>query len=134
RDKRVPFDSELEVGVMVETPSAAVISDLLAREVDFLSLGTNDLIQYTLAVDRVNENVAPLYNPAHLAVLRLIRTVVDAGRKAGKWVGICGEMAGDPAFTKVLVGFGLDELSVPPAAVPKIKRLVRETSFDDAKT
>ncbi len=134
KGKNIPFDPSVEVGVMVETPSAAMISDLLAREVDFLSLGTNDLIQYTLAVDRVNENVAPLYNPLHLGVLRLIAMVIEAGHKAGKWVGMCGEMAGDPVFTRVLLGLGLDELSVPAAAVPKIKRLIRDTSYEQAKT
>jgi phosphotransferase system enzyme I (PtsI) len=133
RDKRIKFDEKIEVGVMIETPSAAVISDVLAREVDFLSIGTNDLIQYTLAVDRVNENVAHLYNPLHLGVLRLIGMVVEAGHKAGKWVGMCGEMAGDPAFTKILIGLGLDELSVAAAAVPRIKRLIRDTNDSDAK-
>ena len=133
RDKHVPFDEKIEVGVMVETPSAAMISDLLAKETDFLSIGTNDLIQYTLAVDRVNENVATLYNPLHLAVLRLAAMTVESAHKVGKWVGMCGEMAGDPSFTKLLVGMGLDELSVPAAAVPRIKRLIRETSFDDAR-
>jgi len=118
----------------VETPSAAMISDILAREVDFLSIGTNDLIQYTLAVDRVNENVANLYNPLHLSVLRLIGMVVEAGHKAGKWVGMCGEMAGDPTFTRILLGLGLDEFSVPAAAVPKIKSLVRASTLQDAKT
>ncbi len=130
----IPYDTQLEVGVMVETPSAAVISDLLAKEADFLSLGTNDLIQYTLAVDRVNENVAPLYNPLHLGVLRLIKMVVEAAHKAGKWVGMCGEMAGDPAFTKILIGLGLDELSVPAAAVPKIKRLIRDSTLAESKS
>src|SRR5438046_8168071 len=118
---------------MIETPSAAVISDILARDSDFLSLGTNDLIQYTLAVDRVNENVANLYNPLHLAVLRLIRQVIDAGHKAGKWVGMCGEMAGDPAFTRILLGLGLDEFSVAASTVPRVKRLLRDLRFDESQ-
>lgn len=133
RSKNIAFDPAMETGVMIETPSAAVISDILAKECDFLSLGTNDLIQYTLAVDRVNENVAPLYNPLHLGVLRLIQMVIDAAHKAGKWVGICGEMAGDPTFTRILLGMGLDEFSVPAAAVPKIKNLLRETRYEEAK-
>jgi len=133
QEKGIAFDNKIEVGVMIETPSAAVISDWLAKEVDFLSLGTNDLIQYTLAVDRVNENVAHLYNPLHMGVLRLIRMVIDAGHKYNKWVGMCGEMAGNPAFTRILLGMGLDEFSVPAAAVPRIKRLIREMSLEDAK-
>ncbi len=133
RSKRISFDPKMEVGVMIETPSAAVISDWLAREADFLSIGTNDLIQYTLAVDRVNENVAHLYNPLHMGVLRLIRMVIEAAHASGKWVGMCGEMAGNPSFTRILLGMGLDEFSVPAAAVPRIKRLIRETSMEDAK-
>lgn len=129
----IPFDEQVEVGVMIEVPSAAITADLFAQQADFLSLGTNDLIQYTLAVDRVNENVAPLYDPVHLAILRLLRLVIDAGHKAGRWVGICGEMAGDTAFTKVLLGLGLDEFSVPPAAVPRIKKLIRSIRFEEAK-
>lgn len=131
--KNQKFDASLEVGVMIETPSAAVIADLLAQETDFLSIGTNDLIQYTLAVDRVNENVAPLYDPLHLGVLRLIAMVIEHGHKAGKWIGMCGEMAGDPAFTRILIGLGLDEFSVPAAAVPKIKRLIRSINFQEAQ-
>ncbi len=133
KEKSIAFDPEVEVGIMIETPSAAIISDWLARDSDFFSLGTNDLIQYTLAVDRVNENVAHLYNPLHMGVLRLIRMVIEAGHKAGKWVGMCGEMAGNPAFTRILLGMGLDEFSVPAAAVPRIKRLIREISVEDAK-
>jgi phosphotransferase system enzyme I (PtsI) len=129
----VAYDKTLEVGVMIETPSAAMIADLLAAECDFLSLGTNDLIQYTLAVDRVNENVASLYNPLHLAVLRLIARVIDAGHQAGKWVGMCGEMAGDPVVIKILLGMGLDEYSVAASAIPKVKRLLRNYNFEDAK-
>jgi phosphotransferase system enzyme I (PtsI) len=133
KTKNIPFDPRMETGIMIETPSAAVIADWLAREADFLSIGTNDLIQYTLAVDRVNENVAHLYNPLHMGVLRLIRMVIDSGHKAGKWVGMCGEMAGNPSFTRILLGMGLDEFSVPAAAVPRIKRLIREMSFEETK-
>ncbi len=133
KDKRIPFDPKIETGVMIETPSAAVIADVLAKECDFFSIGTNDLIQYTLAVDRVNENVAPLYNPLHLGVLRLIRGIIEAAHQSNKWVGMCGEMAGDPVMTKVLLGMGLDEFSVPAAAVPKIKHLIRSMRYEDAK-
>jgi len=132
--KKIPFDSKIQVGVMIETPSAAMIADWLAKETDFLSIGTNDLIQYTLAVDRVNENVAHLYNPLHMGVLRLIRHVIEAAHQQGKWVGMCGEMAGNPSFTRILLGMGLDEFSVPAAAVPRIKKLIRDMSLSDAKS
>jgi len=128
----VPFDPRLEVGVMIETPSAAVIADLLAREADFLSLGTNDLIQYTLAIDRGNEQVAYLYEPLHPAVLRLIRNTISAARDAGIWVAMCGEMAGDPLYTAVLVALGIDELSMNPGAIPLVKRIIRSLSTGEA--
>lgn len=133
RKRGTPCAEPVEVGVMIEVPSAALIADLLAQEVDFLSIGTNDLIQYTLAVDRVNENVASLYDPLHLGILRLLRSVIEAGHRAGKWVGMCGEMAGDPVFTPILVGLGLDEFSVPPAAVPRIKQAVRALNRSEAE-
>ncbi|MGA2090927.1 MAG: phosphoenolpyruvate--protein phosphotransferase [Endomicrobiales bacterium] len=128
-----PFDEKIEVGSMIEVPSAAVTADLIARECDFLSIGTNDLIQYTLAVDRVNENVAQLYEPLHLSILRLLKTIIDAGHNAGKWVGMCGEMAGDPSFVKVLLGMGLDEFSVASVQIPKIKKITRSLSMSEAK-
>ncbi len=127
------FDENIEVGAMIEVPSAAITSDLIAKEVDFLSIGTNDLIQYTLAVDRVNESVASLYEPLHLAILRLLKMIIDSGHNAGKWVGMCGEMAADPNFTMVLVGLGLNEFSVSPAQVPKIKKIIRNISLLEAK-
>jgi phosphoenolpyruvate-protein phosphotransferase len=114
-----------EVGIMVEVPSAAIMADLLAAEVDFFSLGTNDLTQYTLAVDRCNARVAPLYDWLHPAVLRLVKMVIDGGHRAGKWVAMCGEMAGDRKAIPLLLGLGLDEFSANPAAIPAAKELIR---------
>ncbi|OGR83376.1 MAG: phosphoenolpyruvate--protein phosphotransferase [Elusimicrobia bacterium RIFCSPHIGHO2_01_FULL_64_10] len=129
----VPIGDKIDIGAMIEVPSAALTADLIAQEADFLSIGTNDLIQYTLAVDRVNENVASLYEPMHLAILRLLRAVVDSAHACGKWVGMCGEMAADSNFTQLLLGLGIDELSVVPSSIPRIKKTIRSTDLAEAK-
>lgn len=131
--RRIPYDRSLEIGTMIELPSAALTADVLAREADFFSLGTNDLIQYTMAADRVNEKVAYLYNPLHPSILRLIKRVIDAGHEAKIWVGMCGEMASDPLLAPLLVGLGLDEFSTGPAFVPLIKKTIREIHFAKSK-
>ena len=125
----IPFQRDFKLGIMIEVPAAALISDLLAREADFFSIGTNDLIQYALAVDRNNEHVADLYRPLHPGMVRLLRTIVSNGREAGIEVSMCGEMASDPRMTAVLLGCGLRRLSVSPRQVPAIKRRIRELSI-----
>ena len=127
------FDENIQVGVMVETPSAAVNAKFLAKEVDFFSIGTNDLTQYTLAVDRGNELISHLYNPMSPSVLGLIKQVIDASHAEGKWTGMCGELAGDERATLLLLGMGLDEFSMSAISVPRIKKLIRNVNFQDAK-
>ena len=124
----IPFNPDMPVGVMIEVPSAAVCADLLAPEVDFFSIGTNDLIQYTVAVDRVNPHVADLYRPTHPAVIRLIKRTIDAATDNGIWTGVCGEMAGDIRLTPLLIGLGVEELSVGPHQVPRVGQAVRSLS------
>ena len=132
-DDGVPFDTNMEVGAMIEIPSAAMTADILAKEVDFFSIGTNDLIQYSLAADRANEEISELFEPFHPAVLRFIQNVINAAHENGIWVGLCGEMAGDPVFTMILLGMGLDEFSMSPQVIPEIKRIIRSITLKEAQ-
>lgn len=130
--KKIPFDKSMEVGIMIEVPSAALMAEDLGRMVNFFSIGSNDLIQYTLAVDRVNEAVAYLYDPFHPAVWRLIHSTVEGARRAGIRVNLCGEIAADPRLAPILVGLGINGLSMTPSAIPAVKRAIRDFSFTKA--
>jgi len=132
REEGQPFDEKIRVGIMVEIPSAAVAADLLAPEVDFFSIGTNDLTQYTLAVDRDNEKVREYYKPLHPAVLRLIKRVIDVGNAFGKEVAMCGELAGDDRATEILIGLGLQVFSMTPSSIPRVKKVVLSTDKEEA--
>ena len=127
----VEFSSDAKVGAMIEVPSAAIIADLLAKEVDFFSIGTNDLIQYSLAVDRNNEHVSYLYRPVHPAMLRMIQFVLTSAAKAGIEVSMCGEMASDPLYVPLLLGMGLRKLSVTSRAIPEVKTQIRQLDMDE---
>jgi phosphotransferase system enzyme I (PtsI) len=127
------FDERIPVGAMIEVPSAALTADILAKESDFFSIGTNDLIQYSLAVDRSNEKVAYLYEPGHPAVLRLIKKIIEVAHSSNIWVGMCGEMSGEPIYTLLLLGMGLDRFSMSAPQIPKIKELINNIRFSDAK-
>ena len=129
----LPFAEQLPIGIMIETPSAAMIADLLAREVDFFSVGTNDLIQYCLAVDRGNEHVAYLYEPAHPGILRALKMICTAAQAAGIEVGMCGEMAADPLYALVLLGLGFDELSMNAPGIPRVKRILRQLHLAEGR-
>ena len=128
-----PLNPHIEVGAMIEVPSAAVAADALAPHVRFFSLGTNDLIQYTLAIDRGNERVAYLYEPTHLSIIRLIKQTIDVGHHYGIWTGICGGMASDPLLVPLLIGLGIDELSATPASLPIIKDAIRSVSYTECR-
>ncbi len=131
--EKIPYKKDIPVGIMIEVPSAAVTSDLLAKKVDFFSIGTNDLTQYTIAVDRGNEKVAYLYEPCHPAVLRLIKTVIDNADRAGIPVGLCGELAGEPRATAVLMGLGLKHFSMSASSISEVKKIIRALRMDEAK-
>jgi len=134
RKENIPFNENVELGIMVEVPSVAIHSEAFAKEVDFFSLGTNDLIQYTVAVDRGNQTIAHLYNQYHPAVLRLIKMTIDNGHKAGIWVGMCGEVAGDEKLIPVLLGMGLDEFSMSASSILKARYLIKNTSKKEVET
>jgi len=133
RRENIPFDEHIEIGAMIETPSAAMVADSLAKRVKFFSIGTNDLIQYSLAVDRMNEKIAHLYEPTHPAIVRLIKIIVDAAHNHGVRVSVCGEMGGDAVLTPLLLGLGVDELSAAPPLVPQIKFIIRRLKLSEAK-
>jgi len=132
RHAKIPFDEKMDVGAMVEIPSAVLIADSLATRVKFFSIGSNDLIQYTLAADRTNEKVSHLYEPTHPAILRLIKMTVDASHRHNIWTGVCGEIGGDPVLVPLLIGLGIDELSCAPAVIPEVKYMIRRLKMDEA--
>jgi phosphoenolpyruvate-protein phosphotransferase (PTS system enzyme I) len=133
REEKLPFDEHLEIGAMIETPSAAIVAEALAKRLKFFSIGTNDLIQYSLAVDRLNEKIAHLYQPTHPAIVRLIKLTVDAAHRHQIWVSVCGEMASDPVLAPLLMGLGVDELSVAPPLVAPLKFIVRRLKLSEAR-
>jgi phosphotransferase system enzyme I (PtsI) len=133
RQENLPFDENLEVGAMIETPSAVIVADSLAKRLKFFSIGTNDLIQYSLAVDRMNEKIAHLYEPTHPAIVRLIKAAVDSAHKHQVWVSVCGEMASDPVLAPLLLGLGVDELSAAPPLVPPMKFIIRRLKLGEAR-
>jgi len=133
REKAIPFDEKMKVGTMIEVPSAAIVSDIIADMVDFMSIGTNDLIQYTIAVDRGNSKVAKLYSPLHPAVLRLLKSIVESGEKKGKPISICGEMAGTVEYIPILIGLGINKLSMVAQSILKVKERIRQLEYSECK-
>ena len=133
RSRGEKFDDKIEVGAMIEIPSAAVTADILANHCTFFSVGTNDLIQYLLAIDRVNDRIAHLYEPSHPAVIRTLRALIDVSHARNIPVSVCGEMAGDPVFVPLLLGLGIDALSMTPPLIPAVRYLVRAMTMADAK-
>jgi len=134
KKEQIPFNKDIEVGAMIETPAAAICIDHILKEVDFVSIGTNDLIQYLLAVDRINENVAHLYQPFHPSVLRTLKSIMQSAESAGKKVSICGELGGDPMATMLLLGLGkIDDLSMEPHSIPKVKKIIRTIRIEEAR-
>jgi len=131
RNEGIAFKEDLEIGMMIETPSGVTSADMFAKEVDFFSIGTNDLIQYTMAVDRLNPHVAHLYSPFNPSVLRSIKRVIDEGHKAGIWVGMCGEAAAEPKLVALLVGMGLDEFSMNPGSIPEVKWMIQQYNKEE---
>jgi phosphotransferase system enzyme I (PtsI) len=132
-DEGVPFRKDIPIGIMIEVPSAALMASQFAKEVNFFSIGTNDLIQYTLAVDRTNEKVAGLFTPAHPAVLQLVRDVIRAGGRNSISVSVCGEMAGEPLYTLLLLGLGLNIFSMNGPDIPEVKKIIRSTTMEHAR-
>jgi phosphotransferase system enzyme I (PtsI) len=133
KKEKVPHNPDIEVGVMIEVPSAIIIADLLAKETDFFSIGTNDLIQYTLAIDRGNRAVAELFNPLHPAIIRMLKHLSDVKEQSGIRLFMCGEMASDPLNLPILIGLGLDELSMHPQAIPTAKNVIRSLSREESR-
>ena len=134
RAEKIPFDEKMEIGAMIEIPSAALVADVLAQHANFFSIGSNDLIQYTLAADRTNERVSHLYEPTHPAIIRLIKLTVEAAHKRGIWTGVCGEIAGDPVLAPLLVGLGVDKLSAAPSLVAPVKYIIRRLKLSEAQS
>ena len=133
RAERIPFKDDIPVGAMIELPSAAIVADLLAQEVDFFSIGTNDLIQYTMAIDRLSEHLRKQYHPMHIAILRLLRMITTAAQNNGVDVSLCGEMAGNPMYAPLLVAMGISELGMSAVAIPHVKRLIRSIRLSESR-